>query len=268
MILQIDNREPDILKNYFRKNYLNTQLKHLPLGDILIQHNDIEVIIERKTITDLASSIRDGRLREQKIRLIHNYPKRNIIYIIEGDITKENDSMHFNKINKYTVYSSIINMLVRDNIHLFMTTDIYNTIEFIEMLMKKIKKGTLKVVKYTDTQHSNQLNTMVNPSQNETDSTIYEQHISTRHISSVKINKQSNLTQDLVFKSQLACIPRISIHIAQSIMNVYPTMKILIESLHSKTSEARIEIIQNIKTNKSRRIGIHVAKNINKYIFN
>ena len=98
-MLVLDER--NVLKNYFSRNYLNTQLKQLPLGDILIQHNDIEVVIERKTITDLASSIRDGRLREQKIRLIHNYSKRNIIYIIEGDITKENDSMHFNKINKY-----------------------------------------------------------------------------------------------------------------------------------------------------------------------
>ena len=255
MIIKIDNREPNILKDYFSKQYLNTSLSNLPLGDIILEHNDSEVIIERKTVTDLASSIRDGRLREQKIRLIHNYAKKNIIYVIEGDITQNNDSMYFNKINKYTIYSSIINMLVRDNIHLFMTSNVHHTIEFIEMIMKKMKKGTLKVVK------SNQPNQPNQPNQ-------YEQNISTRHISSIKLNKQANLTRDLVYTSQLACIPGISSNIARSILNIYPTMKVLINTLHTISDEERIELLRNIKTEKSRRIGIKIAQNINKYIFN
>jgi len=252
MIIKIDNREPNILKDYFSKQYLNTSLSNLSLGDIILEHNDSEVIIERKTVTDLASSIRDGRLREQKIRLIHNYAKKNIIYVIEGDITQNNNSMYFNKINKYTIYSSIINMLVRDNIHLFMTSNVHHTIEFIEMIMKKMKKGTLKVVK------SNQPHQL----------TQYAQQVSTRHISSIKLNKQANLTRDLVYASQLACIPGISSNIAHSIMNIYPTMKVLINTLHTISEEERIELLRNIKTEKSRRIGIKIAQNINKYIFN
>ena len=146
MEIKIDIREPIELRQHIFSNCDKTTICNLPLGDVSIQTSELELIIERKTVTDLASSIRDGRLREQKIRLLHNYPKKNIIYIIEGDITRQNKSMKFNKINKYTIYSSIINMLVRDNIRLFMSNSIENTIEFIEMLIKKIKKGTLKIL--------------------------------------------------------------------------------------------------------------------------
>ena len=31
--------------------------------------------MRRKTVSDFAHSIKDGRYREQKIRLLHNYPK-------------------------------------------------------------------------------------------------------------------------------------------------------------------------------------------------
>ena len=60
--------------------------KTLPLGDILINKDDNSelLLIERKTITDLLSSIKDGRYEEQSYRLIHSsgIPPHNIIYII------------------------------------------------------------------------------------------------------------------------------------------------------------------------------------------
>ena len=103
MNITIDQREPEQLKRFFTDKYDYVILDNLHLGDIVITYMDLKLIIERKTIDDLASSIRDGRLREQKIRLIKNYPRKNIIYIIEGDITKNNSSIYFNKINKYTI---------------------------------------------------------------------------------------------------------------------------------------------------------------------
>ena len=60
----------------------------LPLGDIIICSDDGQekAIIERKSLADLASSIRDGRYKEQSFRLnqcsLHNH---QIYYLIEGD---------------------------------------------------------------------------------------------------------------------------------------------------------------------------------------
>ena len=57
----------------------------LNLGDIVITHNDKQVIvIERKTTNDLDCSIKDGRYREQKYRLL-NLQKENVqvLYLID-----------------------------------------------------------------------------------------------------------------------------------------------------------------------------------------
>jgi ERCC4-type nuclease len=88
----------------------------LPLGDIIIQQDDGTTIsiIERKTLSDLLASIKDGRYEEQSYRLngslIHNH---NIIYLIEGDIHKMNQyqsNIFQQKIDKSTLYSSIISL--------------------------------------------------------------------------------------------------------------------------------------------------------------
>ena len=258
MIITIDQREPEELKDYFKKNYLNSTLCNLQLGDIMIESNDLKLIIERKTITDLASSIRDGRLREQKIRLIKNYNRKNIIYIIEGNITKNNNSIHFNKINKYTVYSSIINMLVRDNINIFMSSDIQNTIEFIEMLIKKMKKGTLKIIKYNKGDNEQQ----------EKQEELYDQTRIKNISRSIHIDKSKNITPHIIYKSQLCCIPGISITTADAIINKYPNLCIFMGSLSVLEDNDRIEVLKNIKTLKSRKIGIKIATNINIYLFN
>ena len=260
MEIIIDQREPLKLKQHFLLSTYTTRLENLQLGDIIIKTPELELIIERKTIDDLASSIRDGRLREQKIRLIKNYPRKNIIYIIEGDITKNNSSMKYNKINKYTVYSSVINMLVRDNINLFMTSDIDNTIEFITMLIEKVKKKTLKIIKCNDIQ--------AHMTQNDQHNQIYNENVIGNISRSISINKAKNITPKIIYTSQLGCIPGISYTTASAIVNEYPTMTLLIQTLFSLPEKERIQTLQNIKTLKSRRIGIKVAKNINTYLFN
>ena len=257
MEIKIDTREPLSLRQHFLLNCYKTSICNLQLGDIIIQTPELELIIERKTINDLAASIRDGRLREQKIRLIKNYNRKNILYIIEGDITKENSGMKFNKISKYTLYSAIINMLVRDNINIFMSSNIDNTIECIEMLVKKIKKGTLKITK------SNSINSKQTTEHEE----IYKQTVIENISHSITINKSKNVTPEIIYKSQLGCIPGISYTTANAISNEYPNMIVLITKLCTLEPNDRIELLRNIKTNKSRKIGIKVATNINTYLF-
>ena len=58
----------------------------LNLGDILVKNDDEELLlIERKTIADLLSSIKDGRYAEQSLRLYNNeLPNNRIVYLVEG----------------------------------------------------------------------------------------------------------------------------------------------------------------------------------------
>ena len=84
----IDVREKKI-KEYFtgKSKFDDIVIQQLDLGDIIFMSGEeVMIIIERKTIQDLRSSIKDGRHREQKIRLLSNFPKHKIYYLIEGDI--------------------------------------------------------------------------------------------------------------------------------------------------------------------------------------
>jgi len=76
MFIKVDNRETEVLNKI---NYLinSTELlkdikvivECLPLGDFIINDGEKDIIIiERKTLNDLSSSIKDGRYEEQSYR--------------------------------------------------------------------------------------------------------------------------------------------------------------------------------------------------------
>ena len=99
MLIKLDNREHELIKKCenllvavpaFKE--LKIEVHQLPLGDIIICNEKTEnILVERKTLSDLAASIKDGRYEEQSYRLnglpIHNH---NIFYLIEGDLGKFN----------------------------------------------------------------------------------------------------------------------------------------------------------------------------------
>ena len=96
MFIKIDYREDDLKTNMnllFREHSHEIETENLALGDIILLNNEREenVIFERKSLYDLASSIKDGRYAEQSFRLNecqqHNH---NIIYVIEGDLERYN----------------------------------------------------------------------------------------------------------------------------------------------------------------------------------
>ena len=91
MLIKIDNRESSLI---YRLNQLSKESKDikikvekLDLGDIHLCDIDTEkakIIIERKSIQDLVSSIKDNRYTEQSVRLSsYNLPNHNIYYLIQ-----------------------------------------------------------------------------------------------------------------------------------------------------------------------------------------
>ena len=78
----VDEREkksgiPDLLKSIG----VNVEMKMLPIGDYIVAP---ETIVERKTISDLLSSIFDGRLFDQCSRLTEHY--KHPILLVEGNV--------------------------------------------------------------------------------------------------------------------------------------------------------------------------------------
>ena len=236
--LAIDYREAEI-KNYFLGND-NVQVLNLDIGDIQIRNGEtILFVIERKTICDLSSSIKDGRHREQKMRLINSgVDINNIMYLIEGDL----DTIKLKCLPKSTIISSIINTLLRDNIKVHRSKNMNESIEFIEMLFNKLRKQDIKLF----------------------------ENKNTSYVSTIKLKKKENLDSSNCYLLQLAQIPGSSTKIADCIKETYPNMMSLCSKYSSIDLSERPKLLENltysIQNNKTRRIGKVVSERIYLYL--
>ena len=155
MFLKIDTREKDLQDkiNYFISAHplfkdIKIMVECLPLGDIIIMHpvkNHEILIIERKNINDLLSSIKDGRYEEQSYRLngniLHNH---NIIYLIEGDINKSKlTSNSFTK-EKQMLYSAIFSLNYYKGFSVIRTFSLDESAMFICNCVIKLINGEKK----------------------------------------------------------------------------------------------------------------------------
>ena len=142
MELIIDNRERDLitwLEDYndkINEGKIQFSKENLDLGDIIFKKNgEIIILIERKTLGDLSSSIKDGRYKEQKIRILNSIsPSVRKIYLIEGK------DMKCFKLPHNTFNSIIIHTIIRDNIHVKRTDNLNGSGNFIIDINNRINK--------------------------------------------------------------------------------------------------------------------------------
>lgn len=240
----VDNRES--IKNEFTEME-NIEISNLSIGDYqILLDNKLFIIIERKTITDYASSIKDGRLREQKKRLLANSENAFILYLVEGDLTINNSSFQFNKVDKHTIISSIMNTMMRDNINVFHTKNQEETIFFLKSIYLKM---------------NNQGNTFLN------NKTNYRQDL-VNNLDCSK-NKSGNINPQLCFQMMLNCIPKVSNKTSERLSNKFETLYNFIEFIEKVPKENKLESIINIRMNdedKARKISKIAANNILEYL--
>jgi ERCC4-type nuclease len=147
MNIIVDNREKGLVKllnaykfmNEFE--HINIQIEQLPIGDIIIKDRDNgeeRVVFERKHVSDLASSIVDGRYKEQSFRLDGSCPlaNHNIIYIIEGSIASLNPK--FTKVKPAAIYSAICSLQYFKGFSVMKTSNMEETCEYILRMADKI----------------------------------------------------------------------------------------------------------------------------------
>lgn len=283
MIIKIDYREKQLFElciEYLSKyNIKNTEIliENLPIGDIILCHNENEsVIIERKSLSDLASSIKDGRYNEQSFRLnnnnVHNH---NIIYLIEGDWNHYNKS-HFNKsMNQQTLTSSIVSLQYYKGFSVYRTLNISETALYIIYFADKIQReiNNNKKTPYYNNNTSNTSSSSIIQNQTETiddnDNTklITEQQQQQQHEQHysqvIKKVKKDNITIHNIGEILLSQIPNVSSQSAIAIMNKYKTIKNLIQHLE-KDEKCLDDIVSGI--DKPRKLNKNCKSSIYKYL--
>tara|TARA_B100001750_G_scaffold189037_1_gene158838 strand:+ start:33 stop:716 length:684 start_codon:yes stop_codon:yes gene_type:complete len=144
----VDEREKKSGIPYFlKKTGINLEIKTLPVGDYIVAP---ETVVERKTISDLASSIFDGRLFDQCNRLKEHYQLP--ILLIEGDINEIEELTE----NPFIIYGAISSVVIDFKIPVIPTPNASHTAKLlISMCSRKdVSKGPFikKIRKSNDLQ--------------------------------------------------------------------------------------------------------------------
>lgn len=288
--LELDYRESHLIDILKTKSELKPimEVKNLDIGDIIISNGSHKLIIERKTVNDLVSSIKDGRYREQKMRLL-SYQKKNInsriIYLIEGyelsaRLKNEQSALH----------GSLISMSLRDNIPIFRTKDVSNSVVFILRLYSRMTKNAAELFPIVSRSESDIKSISIGIKSDADDNVTVNQmrdgdnkdvrqidlrgsgNITTNtskcYLDNIKIKKKENITADNWFTLALANIPGISINIAKTITSKYEKMQDLIDAYEKideeKYKENLLCDIKIIDTN--RKVGKVISKKVYDYL--
>ena len=256
MQLIIDNREPNELISLIKSRVENVTLGNLNLGDIIFknENGDMVLIFERKSLSDLIASIKDGRYNEQSFRLSEcETDNRNIYYIIEGNI------MNFCNKNNETLqkmlFSSMLSLSHKKGFSLLHTSNLIETAEFIIRFYEKLKanKGKKECKKEDKGEECK-----------EEDKGEQDKQNNVKYSEVVKSVKKANITKDNINEIMLSSIPGISVIVASELMKEYKTINNLINKLLENNN-----CLENFKINfknKERKIGKNIINNIKNYL--
>lgn len=262
----------------------------LPIGDVIIKaiskRDDVtenveteELIIERKSVSDLMSSIKDGRYEEQSYRLngspIHNH---NIVYLVEGSILTQSHSQqssHYNnkytsKTNKenekFTAYSAIFSLNYYKGFSVIRTVSLEETALFICNCANKLRKGIM------DKKRPYYTNAKTNPYANAIPQQLQQQEQpdmqpSPHYSQVIKKIKKENITPSNIGEIMLCQIPGISSITAVVIMNKFHTIDNLIKNI-KEHGVACLKEIAYTNNDKTRKISKSSIDNIAKFLGN
>jgi crossover junction endonuclease MUS81 len=247
MIIKIDTRETALLQQMLSQIsiipvFKTIQIKSetLPIGDIIISDGtEDKVIIERKSVNDLLSSIKDGRYEEQSYRLNGvNHHNHNIIYLIEGDVNKFNRFKTDTAIEKLTAYSAMFSLNYYKGFSVFRSFSMEETANIVCNMAYKIGKDLSKKPYYptktTIETPSNNINE--SDEQNEVSNIEQSEEVQATdkdYVCVVKKIKKDNITPDNIGEIMLCQIPGISSVTALAVMEKYKTIPNLIKELET-----------------------------------
>ena len=258
--IYIDNREHDLIldiPNIIEQKKLSIAFKvcELQIGDIEIRDSsdNLKMIIERKTLNDLASSITDGRYREQSLRLkeaVTDILDHNKYYLIEGDITRFSvpsrrcSNTQYKKrqtIQSSTLLSVMASLSYGKGFSVIRTMNLRETAECVVQFTTKVER----------IDKERKLKTVSN--QGDTQESISYSSVITKQ-------KCKNITPENINEILLCQIPFIQQTTAKGLINAYGTFFELQEHIRNGTDE-----LEKVRI-KNRKLSLRVIESLRKYL--
>ena len=248
MKLKIDLREKKLIKliQAYKKQFdfknIEIELEYLPLGDIIIcdELGNEKIIVEKKSLNDLASSIKDGRYVEQSHRLTNNQlHNHNIIYLIEGNLSTWTNRY---KVQANTLHSAIFSLNYYKGFSVIKTHDITETAEYMLRMCDKLNREKKKGSYYETGEKKPK-----------------------KYCEVVKKVKKDNITPENIGEIILSQIPGVSAHTSQVIMNKYGSLYNLLCDLDTN-QKCLDELSYVTDSGITRRISKTSIRNIVQYL--
>ncbi len=252
--IKIDNRE-QAFATFMTNDGYAFDLEPLDVGDIQFVDKMSKIpfiIIERKTYADLEASIKDGRYKEQKERMLKAYPyKVRKILLLEGDPKKF-------RMGEKTLNSVIVNSMIRDHISVYCCRDFTEICVLLETIIINLAKYDSEIIKSACTIDA------------ENAIPVFENDLEA-YTHSVKVGKKENLTPKICFRNMLCQINGISNTVADALVEKYDSLYAFLNTLKEKYGENYEEMsneIGELKYGKGngRKIGV-IGRNIVSQLF-
>jgi ERCC4-type nuclease len=160
-------------------------------------------ILERKTLADLEQSIKDGRYREQKMRMLGHVPAERIAYLIEVGGNPPPviyDATHPD--HRPRVCGAIMNTLFRDGLRMVFTSHVRESAACVADLWRRTQAGT------------------VNPTPHGASST-------SSYVGTIKLQKKDNLNPEICMQMQLGLLPGLSTKKAAAIVDHFKARRLI-----------------------------------------
>jgi ERCC4-type nuclease len=263
----VDYRESSLIRAFGTHIGYTIKSQNLELGDVQIVGNvngyEIRLLFERKTVSDLAASIVDGRYKEQKARVLSSFPPHMCTYIIEGGRFGAHPEGNL-RISKAAYDGAIIHTMYRDKVHVICTDDVHSTARFICSVVDKCMAhpeyfgiATATTIATTTATAEMEVDGSCGDCGNSGDcgdtidkmvvavAVAHEQAYASllKH----KSKKKDNIDKLTCYIMQLCQIPGLSYKIAKEIANKYPSYGEFIGALKECSDEASmIKLLKQI----------------------
>jgi crossover junction endonuclease MUS81 len=274
MLIRVDMRETELF-SLFQINLAGAthalQSEALPVGDVILSSADGAtdyIVFERKSLADLAASIRDGRYKEQSLRLqaFPNVHCHNVVYIIEGDFARYNE--RFSKIGKGALQSAMCSLNYYKGFSVVRTMSVLETYDIIHSYANKLAASPAPYGHY----HCH--HDVGGPAQSEEGGVVVPVGAqggvrgtvgSPTYCGVLKVKqvKCDNITPQNIAEIMLCNVPGVSSKTAAAIVKKYPTMRALMDALAECQSS---DCLADIRLETQRKLSKQCIHNIYNFL--
>uniref|UniRef100_A0ACD5VNQ0 Uncharacterized protein n=1 Tax=Avena sativa TaxID=4498 RepID=A0ACD5VNQ0_AVESA len=248
VVLVLDDRETfgfrgnRVIGNIHSKFHVPVEMKRLPVGDgiWIARHRRsrteyvLDFVVERKGVTDLVSSIRDSRYKDQKLRL-KKCGLRKLIYLVEGDPNPLNASE--------SIKTACLTTEILEGFDVQRTTGYDDTERTYGHL-------TLSIIDYYSTNFLASAN-------NSRVCLTYDEFVK-------KCSDPKKLTVSDIFALQLMQVPQVTEETALAVTELYPTLFSLARAYSMLGGDTREQ--EQMLNKKNKMVNAGASRNILAYL--